>query len=408
MTEEAILSNGLRVIHTRNTFSKVGHLGAFVNVGSRDEDASNLGVAHFLEHVIFKGTKSRKAFHILNRLDSVGGEINAYTTKEETCVYASFPLEFLKRSVELLNNVLFESTFPDYELEKEKEVVLDEINSYRDSPSDLIFDEFDHHLFRNHPLGKDILGNEEDVNKIEKSTVLKFVQTYYQPQNMVISSVGNYSLQRLLKIIEEYFGVHPSGTVTLKRTQPEKYTLFNEVIEKDIAQAHTILGAPGVSAKDKMKAPLLLLNNVLGGPAMNSRLNLNIREKHGITYMLESNCTIFSDCGVFSIYHGTDPKNSKRTDQLVKKELLKLCNNEMGVQQLSSSKKQIKGQLAIGMESALGVMLNQGKSLLLYDKVDTTDEILKIFEKITAQQVLEVANKIVHPDNLSVLKYIPK
>lgn len=408
MVEERVLSNGLRIIHTKHTFSKVGHVGVFIKVGSRDEEPGEFGVAHFLEHVIFKGTVNRKAFHILNRLDCVGGELNAYTTKEETCVYASFPLEFLKRALELLNNVIFESTFPEFELQKEKEVVIDEINSYKDSPSELIFDEFDNYLFKDHSLGRDILGEESDVLNLTRVKVKSFVQKYYQPENMVVSSIGNFSIDKIEKIVDSYFGKHPSKNVVDKRVKPKSLTKFNVEKPKEIAQAHTMLGAQGVSALSPFKPTLLLLNNVLGGPAMNSRLNINIREKHGITYMLESNCTIYSDCGVFSIYHGTDTKNAAKADQLIRKELLKLCSQKMGVQQLSFAKKQIKGQLAIAMESALGVMLNSGKSLLLYNKVDTTDEVLRVFEGITNEMVLEVANEIIHPDKLSVLKYLPK
>lgn len=302
MIEEAVLKNGIRIIHSTNTFSKVGHIGVFINVGSRDELPDELGVAHYLEHVIFKGTNKRKTYHILSRLDSVGGELNAYTTKEETCIYASFPDEYLNRSIELLSDVIFNSNFPENELIKEKEVVIDEINSYKDSPSDMIFDEFDRMLFEGHSLGNDILGTIKDVKSITRSKVQEFVSKHYIPQNIVISSVGNYSLKKLLKQLEKFFELANESESQIKRDAPEFKKVEDRELEKDVYQTHTILGGKGYSAHHPNKTALLLVNNMLGGPAMNSRLNLNIREKYGFTYMLESNCAVYSDCGTFSIY----------------------------------------------------------------------------------------------------------
>ena len=323
MIEEGSLNNGIRVIHTQNTFSKVGHIGVFINVGSRDESDGEMGIAHFLEHVIFKGTNKRKAFHILSRLDSVGGELNAFTTKEDTCVYASFPEEYLSRSIELLADVVFNSNFPKQELEKEKEVVIDEINSYKDSPSDLIFDEFDQLLFADHTLGNDILGSIKSVKSITKSNVIDFVKKHYQPENIVISSVGNYNLNKLLKILNKAFSFVGHKYETVKRIAPVFKPVLDKEVIKDVYQSHTIIGGKGYGSDSDHKTGLLLLNNLLGGPAMNSRLNLNIREKYGVTYMLESNCSIYSDCGSFSVYFGTDTKNTEKTERLIKKELKK-------------------------------------------------------------------------------------
>ncbi len=408
MIEEAELDNGIRVIHSVNTFSKVGHVGVFINVGSRDEEKGQEGIAHYLEHVIFKGTSKRKAYHILSRLDSVGGELNAYTTKEETCVYASFPDEYLSRSLELLSDVIFNSNFPSQELKKEKEVVIDEINSYKDSPSDLIFDEFDQLLFKGHSLGNDILGTIDEVKSIKRADVLKFVKKHYVPEKMVISSVGNYSMKKLVSQLNKFFE-HQKGEVQKNdRKAPRKNKVSDLILTKDLNQTHTIIGGRGYSAKDKNKTALLLLNNLLGGPAMNSRLNLNIREKHGITYMLESNCVIYSDCGAFNVYFGTDPKYDKRAEKLLRKELLKLCEKPLGSLQLSQAKKQVKGQLAISMENNLGVMLAHGKSQLLYDKVDSLELVLEEFEKVSASKLLDVANEVMHPDQLFKISYQPK
>ena len=403
--EQTELSNGVKIIHSQNTFSKVGHVGVFISVGSRDEEKGEEGLAHYLEHVIFKGTKKRKAFHVLSRLDSVGGELNAYTTKEETCVYASFPIEYLSRSLELLSDVVFNSNFPKHELEKEKEVVIDEINSYRDSPSDLIFDDFDKSLFNAHSLGNDILGTEEQVKSISRSAVINFVKKHYITRNVVISSVGNYSIGRLKNQLEKYFSIVPSKTSTASRVKPKFKKPKDIEVKKDLYQTHTILGGKGYGANNSNRSSLLLANNIIGGPAMNSRLNLNIREKYGLTYMLESNCVIYSDCGSFSVYFGTDNKNAERTERLVQKELLKLCETKLGTLQLSQAKKQVKGQLAISMENSLGVMLAHGKSMLLYDKVDSLDQVLEEFERITSSQLLEIANEVMNPQNLFKISF---
>tara|TARA_Y100000739_G_scaffold198543_1_gene181640 strand:- start:47 stop:1273 length:1227 start_codon:yes stop_codon:yes gene_type:complete len=408
MTEEDVLNNGIKIIHQQNTFSKVAHVGVFINVGSRDEEKGEEGIAHYLEHVIFKGTKKRKAFHVLSRLDSVGGELNAYTTKEETCVYASFPIEYLSRSLELLADVVFNSNFPKQELIKEKEVVIDEINSYKDSPSDLIFDEFDQQLFKGHSLGNDILGTINQVKSIKRSDVIQFVKKHYLPERIVVSSVGNYTLKKLVDYLNKYFDDNSDLVQIQKRRVPNQIFPKDKIVHKDVYQSHTILGGRGYSADHSYKNSLLLVNNLLGGPAMNSRLNLSIREKYGLTYMLESNCTIYSDCGSFSIYFSSDPKNTPKVERLVNKELLKLCNKSLGTIQLSQAKKQVKGQLAISMENNLGVMLAHGKSKLLFNKVDTLDQVLDNFEKISSSQILDVANEVMHPDKLFKLTYQAK
>jgi predicted Zn-dependent peptidase len=311
----------------------------------------------------------------------------------------------LSRSIELLADVVFNSNFPKQELEKEKEVVIDEINSYKDSPSDLIFDEFDQLLFADHTLGNDILGSIKSVKSITKSNVVDFVNKHYQPENIVISSVGNYSLNKLLKILNKAFTLVGNKYETPKRIAPVFKPVVDKEVIKDVYQSHTIIGGKGYGSDSDHKTSLLLLNNLLGGPAMNSRLNLNIREKYGVTYMLESNCSIYSDCGSFSVYFGTDTKHTDKTERLIKKELQKLCDNKLGTLQLSQAKKQVKGQLAISMENSLGVMLSQGKSKLVYEKVDSIDEVLKEFEKITTEKLLEVANEIMDPKHLFKLTY---
>jgi predicted Zn-dependent peptidase len=408
MIEEVRLPNGIRVIHEENPFSDIAHLGVFIHVGTRDEEANEFGLAHFLEHVIFKGTKKRKSRHVLSRLDAVGGEINAYTTKEDTCLYASFTDNHLKRASELLADITFNSTFPKGELKKEKEVVIDEINSYKDAPSELIFDEFDNLVFGNHALGRDILGNKKSVRGFKRSDVVNFVSDHYTPDRMVISSVGNYSMKTLQKILSKYFGEFEMKGKVLNRTKPVLGKVVSETNLKEIHQAHCMLGNQAYSSNDKNRSAFLMLNNLLGGPAMNSRLNLQIREKHGLTYNIESNYTPYSDSGIFSIYYGTDIKNIEKTESLIKKELEKLCEKKLGTNELHKVKQQIVGQIAMSMESKVGVMLSLGKSKILHDTVDPIEEVLNKFNIIKAKELREVANQIIHPNNLFSLTYKPK
>lgn len=408
MIEELVLPNGIRIIHQQNHHSNVGHLGVFINIGTRDEAENELGLAHFLEHVIFKGTEKRKSFHVLNRLDAVGGEINAYTTKEETCLYASFTDKHFDRAAELLSDITFNSTFPSAELEKEKEVVVDEINSYKDSPSELIFDEFENLIFGKHPLGRDILGDEKSVRGFNRKDVVKFVNSYYVPEQIVISSVGNFKLQKVSKVLTKYFGEQMLKGKELNRIQPKVVQPVSKSIVKDVYQSHTILGNQAYSSNHKNKVAFLMLNNMLGGPAMNSRLNLQIREKHGLTYNIESNYLPFTDSGSFGIYFGTDVKNEAKTERLIRKELLKLCEQKLGVNQLHQVKQQIIGQVALGMESKVGLMLSLGKSKLLHDTVDPIEEVLEKFEKVSASEIMHVANEVMHPDKLFKLSYKSK
>ena len=408
MIEEVLLSNGIRVIHEENPFSNIAHLGVFINVGTRDEEGHEFGLAHFLEHVIFKGTKKRKSRHVLSRLDAVGGEINAYTTKEDTCLYASFTDNYLKRASELLADITFNSTFPKEELKKEKEVVIDEINSYKDAPSELIYDEFDNLVFGNHALGRDILGDKKSVRGFKKSDVVSFVKDHYTPDRIVISSVGNFNIKTLEKVLSKYFGEFEMKGKPLNRVKPTLGEVRSESYDKEIHQAHCMLGNQAYSSNHKNRSAFLMLNNLLGGPAMNSRLNLQIREKHGLTYNIESNYTPYSDAGIFSIYYGTDIKNKEKTESLIKKELKKLCVKKLGTNELHKVKQQIVGQIAMSMESKVGVMLSLGKSKLLHDTVDPIEKVLEKFNEIKSSEILEVANEIIHPNNLFNLTYKPK
>jgi len=400
------LSNGLRLVHQQiNHDNAVAHLGLIINTGSRDELKKENGLAHFIEHVIFKGTKKRKAFHVLSRLEDVGAEITAYTSKEETVLQAAFLSQHYERSLELMADIIINSTFPQKELDKEKEVVIDEINSYKDSPSEQIFDDFDLLLFPKHSLGLDILGTKSQVRKFTQAEVLKFIKKHYLASEMVLSSVGNISVEKMIDLTEKYFSDLSSGTSKKKRIPPPAYQAIEIAKKKRVYQAHCIIGNRAYSIQEEKRAAFSLLNNYLGGPGLNSRLNLGIREKYGFTYNLESNYTALSDTGHFSVYLGTDHQYLERTIKLVHKELSLLRNVQLGPVQLRKAKQQIIGQIAISEESNANKMLNNGRSLLSFNKISTLESVNNKINSVSAELIQEVANEIFNPVKLSMLTY---
>lgn len=401
------LENGLRVIFTP-TKSRVSHCGFIINTGSRDETAQENGMTHFIEHCIFKGTNKRKSHHILNRIDSVGGELNAYTTKEKTCVYASFATDYLDRSTELLTNILFDSTFPEKEINKEKAVIIDEINSYKDSPYEQIYDDFEELTFSGHPLARNILGTEKTVNSFSRNDVLSFMKSNYSTDNIVFSIVGNYVESKIKKLIKKHLEVITPSTKNRERHPFNGYLPFNKAIERDVFQAHCMIGNIAYDTKSKNKSAFILLNNILGGPAMNSRLNMGIREKYGFTYNIDSTYTSYSDSGLFAIYLGTDPKYLDRSISLVHRELKKLKNKELSSSQLIKAKQQLMGQITLSEENKANVMLGMGKSLISYNKVDTLDEVQKKISNISSKSILDIANEVFDANQLSTLIYKPK
>ncbi len=399
-----VLKNGIRIIH-QEVSSPVSHFGVIINTGSRDEEVNEQGLAHFIEHVIFKGTKTRKAFHILNRIEDVGGELNAYTTKEETAVYATFLSEYYQRSMELISDILINSTFPEKELEKEKEVVIEEINSYKDSPSELIFDEFEEILFDGHPIARNILGTPENIKVFSREHILKFIQTNYHTDQIVLSSVGNISSSKFQKLCEHYFGVIPENTRSHQRLHFDKYIPGRRKVTKDTFQAHCIVGniAPDITSPQRLG--MVLLNNILGGQSMNSRLNMALRERHGMAYNVESNYTAYSDTGEFSVYFGTDKENMDRALALVRKEFRRLKEEKLGTQQFSRAKKQLIGQLAISSETREDLMLTIGKSLLVYNQVDTLEMVYEKIQKLDSSQIRDIANQVFSDEQTSILIY---
>ncbi len=401
------LDNGMRVVYLHDP-SIVVHLGVTVRAGSRYELENEEGLAHFLEHCIFKGTKKRRAFHVLSRLDSVGGELNAFTTKEEVCVYSSFTKEHLNRASDLLADILFNSTFPEKEIEKEKEVVLDEINSYLDSPSDKIFDDFESYLFPNNPLGNNILGTVESVQSFQREDLKRYVKKFFYPENMVISFVGNLKSEAVLKQLNKDFGHFSQREELSAPIEPAPLETFN--IEKAEAnyQSHIMIGgrAPGYNHASRRVFTLMI--NILGGPALNSRLGLSIREKYGYTYNIDASYTPFEEVGYWSVYAGTDPKYQKKTVRLIKKEIQRFIDEPLTENQLKKAKQQMKGHFALGMDSNAGVMLNFGKSLLVFNQIDTLAEIYEAIESITPLEIQEIAREFFNPDKISSLIFSVK
>ena len=398
------LENGIRIVHKKTT-GAVAHCGLIIKGGSSDEAEQEQGLAHFIEHVIFKGTSKRKAYHILSRMEDVGGELNAFTTKEETCIYSSFMPEYYSRALELLSDITFNSIFPKKELEKEKIVVLDEINYYKDNPSELIFDEFEEQVFSNHSLGKNILGTPKHIQSFDKKMIEDFMHKNYLTQEIIISSVGNISMSKLIKVIENHFANIPKKDLKREENTFSNYRKKEIEVERKGFQSHCILGTEAYGVNHPKKTALILLNNILGGPGMNSRLNLAIREKYGFTYSIESNYTSYSDTGIFSIYLASDNDKMNKSIKLAKRELIKFCEKPLGTLQLKKAKQQLIGQIAIGQESEVNLMLAMGKSMLLYNKVDTFELVKNKIENVTSEELVNVANEVFNLDNLSSLIY---
>ncbi len=398
------LKNGIKIIHKEEQ-SAVAHCGLMVNTGSRDENEQESGMAHFIEHLIFKGTKKRKAYHVLSRIENVGGDLNAFTTKEETCIYASFLQPYYEVSLELFADVAFNSVFPVKELKKEKDIIIDEINSYNDSPSELIFDDFEALLFDGHPLARNILGDMDHVKQFKKQDVLRFVKRNYSTRQMVIASVGRIKFEKLVTLVERYFGHIRPSAVPSRRSSFTGYAASEKRVDKDSYLTHCMIGNIAYPAGHPEKMTMLLLNNLLGGPALNSRLSLGIREKYGFAYGIESMYQPYSDTGVFAVYLGTDPAYIDKGIKLVIKEMKKLSDNKLGSIQLQRAKRQLIGQLAISYESKLNEMLAMAKSHLNKPRVKIYGEILSEIENIKADDVLEVANKVFDPKEMSMLIY---
>lgn len=400
------LSNGLKLIH-KEIDAPIAHFGVLVNAGTRDESDTQLGMAHFVEHTIFKGTTHRNAFRVLSRMEDVGGDLNASTSKEETWFHSSFQYQDYPRAVELLSDIFFNATFPEKEIEREKSVVLEEINYYKDTPSELIFDDFEELVFSSHPLGKNILGTRQSVRKMKRDSILEFIAQHYTLENVVLSSVGKISTTRMVRLCERHFGCRAIAEGQQRREPFTTYTPQMRRVRKNTAQTNALLGNTAYAIRDDRRAPFMLLTNLLGGQGMNTRLNMRLREKHGLAYTVEATYTPFSDIGLFSIFFGCDPHNYDRCVELVNRELRDIREKRMGTLQLYYAQKQLIGQLALSNEARLNEMLSIGHTALFFDEVDTVEESVEEIRSITAEQILQVANEILIPDRFTSLVFEP-
>ena len=372
------LPNGLRIIHAPNQ-SNVAYCGFAVDAGTRDENEQEQGMAHFVEHLIFKGTQKRHAWHILNRMENVGGDLNAYTNKEETVIYSAFLVEHFSRAAELLADIVFHSTFPQHEIDKEVEVIIDEIQSYEDSPSELIFDDFEELIFPNHPLGRNILGKPDLLRSFKSEHALNFTSRFYKATNMIFFIQGNIDFKKVIRTIEKVTADIPFSITERQRTEPFLYIPKTLTLNKETHQAHVMIG---------------------------SRLNVSLRERRGLVYNVEANLTSYTDTGVFCIYFGTDPEDADRCIGLVHKELKKLRDSKLSSSQLSAAKKQIIGQIGVAGDNFENNALDMGKTFLHYGKFEGSEEVFKRIEMLTAEHLWDIANEMFDENYLSTLIYL--
>ena len=401
------LRNGLRLLHIP-TASPISHFGILVDAGTRDEPGQHPGLAHFVEHTIFKGTEKRNAYRVINRMESVGGDLNASTSKEETDFYASFLSPDYPRAVELLADIFFNATFLKKELEKEKTVIFEEINYYNDSPSELIFDDFESLVFQGHDMGKSILGTKESVQNIHREDIMAFIAENYTLENVVLASVGNISMEKLVRLCEKHFGNGRMRRGCRKRVTFRDYRPQTRRVCKSTSQTNVLTGAPAYDIRHPKRIPFMLLNNILGGQGQNTRLNMSVREKKGLAYTVESYFNPFSDCGLFSVYFGCDAHELDHCLELVNKELEKLKRQKLGTLQLYYAKKQYIGQLALAQESKLNELLASGHLALFYDEVGNMDENIQTLGKVTAEELCETANEIFDLNRFSTLIFDPE
>jgi predicted Zn-dependent peptidase len=401
------LRNGLRLLHIP-TASPISHFGILIDAGTRDEPSQHPGLAHFVEHTIFKGTEKRNAYRVINRMESVGGDLNASTSKEETDFYASFLSPDYPRAVELLADIFFHATFPQKELEKEKTVIFEEINYYNDSPSELIFDDFEALVFYQHDMGKIILGTKDSVQQIHREDIMNFICQDYTLENVVLASVGNIPAEKLVRLCEKYFGDGRIKEGKRQRIPFESYRPQTKTMRKNTSQTNVVTGTPAYDIRHPKRVPFMLLNNILGGQGQNTRLNMSVREKKGLAYTVESYFNPFSDCGLFSVYFGCDAHERDHCLELVRRELEKLKRQKLGSLQLYYAKKQYIGQLALAQESKLNELIAAGHIALFYDEVSTMDEDIRTIESITAEDLCDVANEIFDLNRFSTLIFDPE
>ena len=413
------LSNGIRILHLPDNMP-ISYVGVAVDVGTRDELPDESGMAHFVEHLLFKGTKHRRSWHIINRLESVGGQLDAYTTKEETYIYATVPTEYTDRALELLADVVLNSTFPENEIEKERDVVLDEIQSYNDSPSELIYDEFEELLFPHDPIGRNILGTQQSLETFNSTRIQQFVRRNYTPDRIVVFALGNIKFDWLVKKVEKYFSPyshlaleggeggsqHSTFNFQLSTRQaPQPYTPAHRTTPRDTYQTHCIIGNRCIPMSSHDRLTMLLLNNILGGPNMSSRLNLALRERNGLCYTIESNVTNYTDTGVWNIYFGCDPRNLNKAQRLCMQQLDLLCSTPLNDKQLATAKRQLRGQVLIGNQNKENLILGLSKAYLHGLELKPDNEHFQFIDSLTPSDLQSLAQRIFNPNQLSTLIY---
>lgn len=397
------LKNGIRVVHNRVTTTKIVHCGIMLDIGSRDESPANQGIAHFWEHMAFKGTRKRKAFHIINRLESLGGELNAFTDKEKILFYASLRDDYFERAVDLLTDITFDSVFPSRQIERERSVILEEMAMYHDDPEGSLQDEFDATLFAGHPLGMNILGTEKTIRTFRHNDFNDFIKGHMDTRRIVFSTVGNISNEEVIRLAEKYMGAIPAMTSHHRRRKFSGYKPKKVTLKRPVKQARCAIGSPAYSLKDPRRNAFYLLTNILGGSGMNSRLNLSIREKHGFVYSIGSQFVPFTDTGLFVISFGTEPTQVPRVIALVREEMRKFREEKLGVRQLKSAKEQILGQVAMAEESNISFMMMMGRSLLDLGRVPSLEEIFDRIRNVTGKEIMTLANEIFDEKKLSYL-----
>jgi predicted Zn-dependent peptidase len=397
------LPNGLRLVHITTT-SQVAWCGLAVNAGSRDEQEGHYGLAHFVEHTIFKGTTHRRAWHILNRMERVGGELNAYTTKEGTMLYSVFPQEHLARAVDLLADLVQWSVFPQEELDRERDVVLEEAASYRDTPSDAVYDDFEDLLLAGSELGHNILGRKEDLEQLTREDCMRYLKTLYVPNNMAFFSVGPERPERVFRIAEKCLGGMSHAMMPRHRTSPQTAPSFKRAIQIGTHQAHTIVGARVPDMGHPLRHSLMLLNNILGGPGMNSLLNVELRERRGYVYTVESTLTLLSDCGWMEIYLGCDPDDVKSSLRVIERITHRLSNELLPERRLEAYKKQYCGQLLVAADSAEFLAMRAGRGLLYHGSVATVEDTIASIQAVTPQDIAQAAAYL-ETDKLSSLTF---
>ena len=403
------LDNGLRIIHLPSD-SQVVYCGYQINAGTRNEEPGEEGLAHFCEHVTFKGTERRKAWHILNCLESVGGDLNAYTNKEGTVYYSAILKEHIARAVDLLSDIVFHSVYPQAEIDKEVEVICDEIESYNDSPAELIYDEFENILFKGSPLGHNILGTAEQVRAFKTEDALRFTQKLYRPDNAIFFAYGDIDFKKLVRLLQRALANDESAGNLAEEKLPKNYPSVGDgiagqtiVMQKNTHQAHVMIGTRAYDVNDDRRMPLYLLNNMLGGPGMNAKLNLALREHNGLVYTVESTMVSYGDTGTWSIYFGCDEHDVKRCLRLVRKELDKFMQKPLSDAQLKAAKKQIKGQIGVACDNRENFALDFGKSFLHYGWEKNVDRLYEQVDEITAAQIQAVAQELFDKDRLTTL-----